>query len=201
MNLPGLPVHALHPEFLPAGIQQQHLLLDLKLFFRWQISLGHQLVSSLQNIAHTALMCSQFHHKTLKMVQADTSLWGPIRVYDLVDSQNYHFWNSAVEWAGTTKCTRMADLFLSLTKDFLYATKILDPVKQRKKDDHLNERYVWEKTNFKQTHQEYETETYLWPREHKTTSEMYCSKAIRTLWVNNIYLLCIQNTSSFASWL
>lgn len=28
---PGLPVHALHPQLLPAGVQQQHLLLDLKL--------------------------------------------------------------------------------------------------------------------------------------------------------------------------
>lgn len=34
MNSPGLPVHALHPECLPPRVQQQHLLLDLKLFFR-----------------------------------------------------------------------------------------------------------------------------------------------------------------------
>lgn len=31
---PGLPVHALHPELLPAGVQQQHLFLNLELLFR-----------------------------------------------------------------------------------------------------------------------------------------------------------------------
>lgn len=70
---PGLPVHALHPELLPAGVQQQHLLLDLKLLFRRQISLCHQLVPSLQDTAHVALVCSQFHHKSLETVQPATS--------------------------------------------------------------------------------------------------------------------------------
>lgn len=189
MNSPGLPVHALHPEFFPAGVQQQHLLLNLKLLFRWQISLGHQLVSSLQNIAHTALVRSQFHHKTLEMVQADTSLWGPFRVYDLVNTlKNYHVWNDTVEGAGTIKCMWIADLFLFLTQDFQCATKLPDPVKQTKKANHLNERSFQEKRAFKQTHQEYETRIYLWQTEHKT-SEMYCRKAVRTLWVSNIYLL------------
>lgn len=190
MNSPGLPVHALHPEFLPARVQQQHLLLDLKLFFGWQISLGYQLVSSLQNIAHTALVRSQFHHKILEIVQADTLLWGPIGVYDLV--------NILKKLSRLKQCCRMSwhhqmhedgrhVPFLDTRSSMHY--KNSGSNKTEKKADHLNERSVWEKTVFKQTHQEYEIETYLWPTEHKTRSEMCCRKAIRTLWVRNIYLL------------
>jgi len=78
---PGLPVHALHPEVLPAGVQQQHLFLNLKLLFRWQISLCHQLVPSLQDATHTALVRSQFHHKSLENSTSRhiTDPWAPVR--------------------------------------------------------------------------------------------------------------------------
>lgn len=167
MDSPGLPVHALHPEFLPAGVQQQHLLLNLKLLFRWQISLGHQLVSSLQNIAHTALVSSQFHHKTLEVVQADTSLWGPIRVYNLVNTlKNYHVWNGIVEGAGTIKCMWISRPIPFLDTRFSMCYKTSRPSKTEKIADHLNERSFQEKRAFKQTHQEYETRIYLWQTEH-----------------------------------
>lgn len=71
---PRLPVHALHPQLLPAGVQQQHLLLDLELLLGRQVPLGHQLVPGLQDTAHAALVRRQYHHKSLEIEQSAMSL-------------------------------------------------------------------------------------------------------------------------------
>lgn len=62
---PGLPLHAIHTEGLPPRVQQGHLLLDLELLLIGQSALRHQLVPSLQDTPHAALVCSQLHHESL----------------------------------------------------------------------------------------------------------------------------------------
>lgn len=62
LSVPGLPVHAVHPEVLPPGVEESHLLTDFIFFLLRQVALGNQLVPSLEDITHTALVCCQLHH-------------------------------------------------------------------------------------------------------------------------------------------
>lgn len=62
MSVPGLAVHAVHSEVLPPGVEESHLLSNFIFFLLCQVALGDQLVASLENITHTALVCCQLHH-------------------------------------------------------------------------------------------------------------------------------------------
>lgn len=64
-HLPALPLHARHPQVLPAGVQQVHLFPDLRVLLLAQVPLRQQGGAGTEDAAHTALVGGQLHHVAL----------------------------------------------------------------------------------------------------------------------------------------
>lgn len=64
-HLPALPLHASHPQVLPAGVQQVHLLPDLRVLLLAQVPLRQQGGAGTEDAAHAALVGGQLHHVAL----------------------------------------------------------------------------------------------------------------------------------------
>lgn len=55
-HLPALPLHARHPQVLPAGVQQAHLFPDLGVLLLAQVPLPQQGGAGTEDAAHAALV-------------------------------------------------------------------------------------------------------------------------------------------------